>query len=60
MQDYHDLPLNSSYHSDLFNDLRPDIAVKSDSKVTVLELTVCHETNLVSSRNYKLDKYKTL
>ena len=29
-------------------------------KAFVLELTICHETNLVASRNYKLNKYKDL
>jgi hypothetical protein len=58
---YHDLPLAGSKHiSDLFNSLRPDIAVKTPNKVIILELTVCHETNLLSSRNYKLDKYKNI
>ena len=46
--------------SDLFSGLRPDLAFVKGDTVHVLELTVCHETNLVSSRNYKLDKYKSL
>ena len=46
--------------SDLFLGLRPDIAVKSVSKVTVLELTICHETNMIASRNYKINKYSQI
>src|SRR6218665_2829163 len=40
--------------------VRPDLGVMSDSTVSVLELTVCHETNLLKSRQYKLDKYSHL
>src|SRR6218665_847716 len=32
----------------------------SDSTVSVLELTVCHETNSITSRQYKLAKYSQL
>jgi len=39
--------------------VRPDLAVMSDSTVSVLELTVCHETNLLKSKQYKLDKTVT-
>ena len=56
-----DLP-NSTFRqcSDLFIGLRPDIVFVGKTKAYVLELTVCHETNLVASRNYKLNKYKDL
>lgn len=58
---YHDLPVAGSKHiSDLFIGLRPDIVIKNNAKVSILELTVCHETNLISSRNYKLNKYKNI
>ncbi|MFI5407014.1 MAG: hypothetical protein ACHQ1D_10950 [Nitrososphaerales archaeon] len=58
---YHDLSLPESKHiTDIFNNVRPDIAIKSASRIVVLELTVCHETNFQSSRNYKLDKYKNI
>src|SRR6218665_4226602 len=40
--------------------VRPDLAVMSDSTVSVLELTVCHKTNFLKSRQYKLDKYSHL
>ena len=36
---------------------RPDIVVVEKFKLYVLELTVCHETNLVKSKNYKISKY---
>ena len=45
---------------DLFNNCRPDIAISDHDTIHALELTVCHETNLVSSRSYKQEKYKNL
>ena len=30
------------------------------TKIGILELTVCHETNLEKSKQYKLDKYKNI
>ena len=42
---------------DIFNSIRPDIAVKTNDQIHTLELTVCHETNLVNSRIYKVNKY---
>ena len=42
---------------DIFNSIRPDIAVKTNDQIHTLELTVCHETNLVNSRTYKVNKY---
>ena len=46
--------------SDLFLDRRPDIAFVKGNVVHVLELTVCHETNLLASKQYKINKYKNL
>jgi len=40
--------------------IRSNLAVMGDSTVLVLEPTVCHETNLLKSRQYKLDKYSNL
>ena len=37
----------------LFNSLRPDIAILSPTSVETLELTICHETNLIKSIQYK-------
>ena len=45
---------------DLFNGPRPDLAIVSPSKVVVGELTVCHETNMQRSRDYKIQKYSNL
>ena len=46
--------------SDIFDSLRPDIAIESGSSIVTLELTICHETNIVTSRKYKINKYKIL
>ena len=47
--------------SDLFRDVRPDIAVVTKTgAIHVCELTICHETNLQKSKQYKLDKYADL
>ena len=46
--------------SDLFVSLRPDVVVIIDNKVTVIELTVCFETNTEKSRSYKQNRYKAL
>src|SRR6266516_790110 len=42
---------------DLFNGFRPDLAIVSPTKIVVGELTICRETNLIKSRDYKLQKY---
>ena len=53
---------NSQYRcpSDLFESLRPDLVVTKANTVTVLELTVCFETNTQKSREYKQNRYKAL
>ena len=51
--------------SDIFNPInrvfqytiRPDLVLFDASTVAVLELTICHESNLMSSRSYKMNKY---
>ena len=45
---------------DLFNGVRPDLAVVSPQRIVVGELTICHETNLIKSRDYKLNKYSKI
>ena len=45
---------------DLFKHLRPDIAIRSKHAIAILELTVCHETNLTKSRDYKCSKYSNI
>lgn len=58
---YVDLPVSDFLQvSDLFNGLRPDLAIMINSEIHVLELTVCHESNLSSSKAYKETKYKQL
>lgn len=58
-----DLPgPNSNPVSALFKRLRPDLVIKdtTNNTLTVLELTICHETNFESSKNYKQNKYIAL
>ena len=45
---------------DIFTNVRPDIAICFKNNVVILELTVCHETNILESRNYKLNKYSNI
>ena len=45
---------------DLFKSFRPDIAVVDVSSIHTWELTVCHETNFTSSKQYKQNKYRLL
>ena len=42
-----------------FNQLVFQISL-SYSKIFVLELTICHETNLVNSKNYKIHRYNSI
>ena len=44
----------------IFKHLRPDIAIVGKNCVTILELTVCHETNLQKSKLYKCEKYSSI
>ena len=44
----------------IFRTFRPDIAVILNGKIIVAELTICHESNLSKSKNYKLNKYSNL
>jgi hypothetical protein len=58
---YADLSCFSSLNIyDLFVNCRPDIAVCNQSDIVVLELTVCHETNLETSKNFKATKYANI
>jgi len=58
---YSDLhSVHTKHISDLFTSLKPDLALRDRQRVGVLELTVCHETNLITSRNFKLNKYSNL
>ena len=55
-----DLPFSTFLHTDsVFKQtIRPDIVLYDKSSISILELTVCHETNLLKSREFKLNKYK--
>jgi hypothetical protein len=58
---YVDLPGSPFKQSaDLFNSFRPDIVLVNAKEALVIELTICHETNLISFRDYKSCKYKDL
>jgi len=53
-----DLPDSSYKPQDvLFKNPQPDIA---DRPQHLLELTICHETNMIKSRDYKLSKYSAI
>ena len=55
-----DLPFSSFIQIDtVFKpSIRPDIVLYNESSISILELTVCHETNFLKSKDYKLNKYK--
>src|SRR5579872_5570302 len=38
---------------DLFQNFRPDVAIYNSDALNILELTVCHETNMLKSKEYK-------
>jgi hypothetical protein len=44
----------------LFTSARPDIAITSNTEINIIELTVCHESNLDNSKQYKINKYQNL
>ena len=46
--------------SDIFHSLRPDLVISYLGKLLTIELTICHETNITESREYKINKYKDL
>ena len=46
--------------SELFRNLRPDIVLLKRDSLVSIELTCCFETNLINSRNYKIDRYRNL
>lgn len=56
---YGDLPglLNPS---EIFLSHRPDIIILCDGVAHVLELTCCHELNVIKSKQFKRDKYTNL
>ena len=40
--------------------LRPDIVLYDSKNILVLELTVCHKSNLLKSKQFKLRKYENI
>src|ERR1700743_3660386 len=46
--------------TDIFTSVRPDLAIVTENAVLIVELTICNETNLRSSKLYKENKYKDL
>ena len=46
--------------SELFISLRLDIAINCQNMISTLELTICHETNMKASKQFKSSKYNTL
>ena len=44
--------------TDIFSSVRPDLVIVNEKSVLIVELTICHETNLRSSKMYKEQKYK--
>ena len=40
--------------SDLFQTLRPDVAILTSSTIETLELTICHETNTIKCASESL------
>ena len=44
----------------LLNSYRPDIAVVCADSIYVLELTVCHATNVIHSHEFKINKHMGL
>ena len=40
--------------------IQPDLVFFDASKVAVLELSICHESNILKSRSYKVNKYSDI
>ena len=60
MRLYVDIPGNESTDALFICAQRPDLLLATTSKLFILELTVCFETNLLKSRNYKKNRYAYL
>ena len=45
---------------DLFCNCRPDLVISDMISIHILELTVCHETNMIISNEYKKNKYRNI
>ena len=51
------VPQNCWISEVLYENVRPDLLLFNNSKIIILELTVCHESNLQKSKIYKQNKY---
>ncbi len=51
---YADLPGHEGTDNLFTSNKRPDLVFATVSKIYIIELTVCFETNLISSRDYKI------
>ena len=51
------VPQNCRISEILYGNVRPDLLLFNNSKIIILELTVCHESNLQKSKIYKQNKY---
>ena len=47
---------NSCHHQNSSTVARPDITVKQKNQLVTLELKICHETNVATSRDFKVSK----
>ena len=58
---YADIPGDYNPIDEIFEPaVRPDIALVDGSKIIILELTVCHESNLEKSKLLKLKNIQKL
>ena len=58
---YADIPGDYNPIDEIFEPaVRPDIALVDGSKIVILELTVCHESNLEKSKLFKIEKYSKI
>ena len=55
-----DLPGYENPSNVFYDAVRPDLVLKRNHHIIVIELTCCFETNLVHSRNFKIEKYKNI
>ena len=51
------VPQNCRISEIFYENVRPDILLVNNLKIIILELTVCHESNLQKSKIYKQNKY---
>ena len=54
------LPRYENLSNVFYDAVRPDIVLKRNHHIVVIELTCCFETNLLHSINFKIEKYKNI